>query len=291
MKQEPMVAVTANCNDGIFLGEFAALMALFLISTAALAAGQDPAAILEKIPETNVKRVILTAKAAERLGIETGKVGKRPIVLKQMVSGVIVPPVKEPPPAPLPSGGFGGFANMVTSKPAPVAVKAAAPTRSATPDETWLLVTLSPGEWDLLAKDKPARVLPLGTRDKLPGEVLAHPSGFPPLEDMKRSMLTLYYVVPGKDHGLTLHSRMRVELQLSGSDEKQKVVPYSAVYYDAQGIAWVYVNPKPLVYERRRVGVDRVVGDQAVLTEGPPVGTSVVTVGAALLYGVEIFGK
>jgi hypothetical protein len=37
--------------------------------------------------------------------------------------------------------------------------------------------------------------------------------------------------------------------------------------------------------------VERVVGDLAVLSDGPPVGTPVVTVGAALLYGTEIFGK
>jgi hypothetical protein len=39
------------------------------------------------------------------------------------------------------------------------------------------------------------------------------------------------------------------------------------------------------------VKVERVLGDRAVLSEGPAVGTSVVTVGAALLYGCEIFGK
>jgi hypothetical protein len=63
------------------------------------------------------------------------------------------------------------------------------------------------------------------------------------------------------------------------------------VYYDAKGDAWIYVNTKPLVFERRRVGVERVAGELAVLSDGPPVGTPVVTVGAALLYGAEIFGK
>ncbi|MGH8458762.1 MAG: hypothetical protein ACRESV_05375, partial [Nevskiales bacterium] len=149
----------------------------------------------------------------------------------------------------------------------------------------------SPREWDRLAKDKPARLLPLDTRSKLAHEVWAQPSGMQPLEDMKRSMLSVYYVVPGKDHGLTVNTRMRVELQLSGSEEKQKVVPYSAVYYDAKGNAWVYVNGTPLTYERQRIAVERVVGDLAILSAGPSVGTPVVTVGAALLYGAEIFGK
>jgi hypothetical protein len=63
------------------------------------------------------------------------------------------------------------------------------------------------------------------------------------------------------------------------------------VYYDGKGAPWVYVNAKPLTFERQRIGVERVTGDLAVLSEGPPVGTSVVTVGAALLYGAEIFRK
>jgi hypothetical protein len=84
---------------------------------------------------------------------------------------------------------------------------------------------------------------------------------------------------------------MRVELQLSGDADARTVVPYGAVYYDAKGAAWVYVRTAPLTFERQRVGVERVVGDLAVLAEGPPIQTPVVTVGAAMLYGVEVFGK
>jgi hypothetical protein len=154
-----------------------------------------------------------------------------------------------------------------------------------------VLVTLSPGEWEKLAKDKPARILPLATHEKPDREVLALPSGIPPVEDAKRSMLTVYYSVREKDHGLALDKRVRVELQQSGSDEKRKVVPYGAVYYDATGVTWVYVNTEPLAFERRRVDVERVIREVAVLSDGPPVGTPVVVVGAPLLYGAEIFGK
>jgi hypothetical protein len=271
---------------------------------------------LESIPGSTAKRVILTAKSAERLGIETGKVGEKPVVLKQMVSGLVIPPMeKRPAPAPsggvfggferggaapAPSGGvFGGFGRVASAASATHAVAAAEPApprvvpRSTSPaaGEVWVLVALSQAEWDRLAKNKTARILPLATREKPGKEVVARPSGIPPLEDMKRSMLSLYYVVPGKDHGLTVNDRTRVELQLSGSNVKKKVVPYSSVYYDAKGDAWIYVNTKPLVFERQRVGVERVAGELAVLSDGPPVGTPVVTVGAALLYGTEIFGK
>ncbi len=78
---------------------------------------------------------------------------------------------------------------------------------------------------------------------------------------------------------------------MMGVEEKQKVVPYSAVYYDGKGTPWVYVTGKPLVYERQRVAIERVAGDLAVLSEGPAVGTAVVSVGASMLFGTEIFGK
>jgi len=318
MKAESKVAMRAYHKWETILGvvALAAAATLLLVPAATRAvdpggpgtAGKGHAVILEGISGSDAKRVILTAKAAKRLGIMTGKVGEEQIVRKQMVGGLVILPLEKipdqqppsngfggygqlAPPLPKPtSGGFGGFGKMVAVT-APAAPATPAPATSPASGEVWVLVTLSQGELERLALDKPARILPLDTRNKLAHEVFALPSGIPPLEDMKRSMLSLYYIVPGKDHGLTLKNRMRVELPLTGSDERQKVVPYSAVYYNASGAAWVYVNTKPLTYERQRIAVERVIGDLAVLSDGPPVGTPVVTVGAALLYGAEIFGK
>jgi hypothetical protein len=67
----------------------------------------------------------------------------------------------------------------------------------------------------------------------------------------------------------------------------RRVVPYGALLYDAKGDTWVYVNPAPLDYVREPVTVDHIEGDQAVLSDGPPAGTRVVSVGAAELYGTE----
>ena len=65
------------------------------------------------------------------------------------------------------------------------------------------------------------------------------------------------------------------------------VVPYAAVFYDLHGKTWVYTNPDPLTFVRARISVDYIDGDLAVLSEGPPSGTEVVTVGAPELYGTE----
>jgi hypothetical protein len=77
------------------------------------------------------------------------------------------------------------------------------------------------------------------------------------------------------------------EVQLTQAGARRKVVPYAAVLYDAQGNTWVYTSPEPLVFVRHRITVEYIAGDQAVLADGPPSGTAVVTVGAAELFGAE----
>jgi hypothetical protein len=265
---------------------------------------------LEPIPGGNTKRITLTQKAAERLDIQTGKVGSDVVVRKQMVSGMVIYPQAMPAgapsvgasslAAPAGAGGFAGFNRVAaTGAAAPTLTPAvakeaapAAPAAAVAKGDSWVVVSLSPGEFERINKDRPARITPLYTRDKSMQPMDAMLStDQPPTEDGKRSMLTLRYKLPSSDHGLAPSTRVRVELQLAGSEDKQKVVPYSAVYYDAKGAPWVYVNTAPLVYERQRVTVQRVVGNSAVISDGPAVGTQVVTVGAALLYGTEIFGK
>jgi hypothetical protein len=362
MKTQPTGAAKAPRNTGLLPITGALLAALLVMlqvqppaqaadAVAAPPAGKEAPVTLEKIAGTNVKRVTLSVRAAQRLGIETGRVTQQSVTRRQMVSGLITAAVDQQP-VNKPGGGFGGgfgglgpagAASIGAVKPVgnvlglekvsnltPAALMAV-PTGAAASvgiqgkviplvaqkavgyggngansvvaaidpvstsargaGDAWVLVNLSPGEWERLAKDKPARLLALGTRDQSAVEIYAQPTGLPPIEDMKRTMLSVYYTVPGKDHGLVMSSRMRVELQLTGNEADLKVVPYSSVYYDGKGEPWVYINTKPLTYERQRIAVDRVVGNLAVLSMGPDVGTSIVTVGASMLYGAEIFGK
>jgi hypothetical protein len=73
----------------------------------------------------------------------------------------------------------------------------------------------------------------------------------------------------------------------AGSVASETVIPYSAVIYDAQGVAWTYTSPESLVFVRERIVVDRIVGNSALLVRGPAPGTRVVTVGASELWGTE----
>jgi hypothetical protein len=85
----------------------------------------------------------------------------------------------------------------------------------------------------------------------------------------------------------------RLEIQTATVRDEQidgaakKVIPYSAVVYDATGAAWTYTSPEPLIYVRHAIAIDRIEGDLAILADGPATDVNVVTVGAAELYGTE----
>jgi hypothetical protein len=68
----------------------------------------------------------------------------------------------------------------------------------------------------------------------------------------------------------------------------KKAVPYSALLYDGKGVTWVFTQPQPLSFVRQRVVVETVASGDAVLSDGPAVGTAVVTVGAAELFSTEL---
>jgi hypothetical protein len=82
--------------------------------------------------------------------------------------------------------------------------------------------------------------------------------------------------------------RLGIETAAVGeADAHHEAVPYSAVIYDAEGHSWVFTVPADLNYVKAPITVDRIEGDRAILTEGPPPGTPVVTQGAEELFGVE----
>jgi hypothetical protein len=92
---------------------------------------------------------------------------------------------------------------------------------------------------------------------------------------------------------LTDRAAERVGLETASVAEQQvdgkiqRSIPYSAVIYDANGGTWTFVTDEHLVFVRDEISVDRIDGDTAYLSDGPAVGTEVVTVGAAELVGLE----
>jgi hypothetical protein len=81
--------------------------------------------------------------------------------------------------------------------------------------------------------------------------------------------------------------RLGVQMAEVEDQGSQKVIPYAAVIYDAQGATWTYAASEALVFQRAPIAVDAISGDVAILSDGPAAGTQVVIVGAAELYGAE----
>jgi hypothetical protein len=98
--------------------------------------------------------------------------------------------------------------------------------------------------------------------------------------------------VTGNPLEVTLSARAAERLGIKTTEVKGTLagrtsVPYAAVLYDAHGDTWVYATSEEHVFVRTQVRVDRIDGDVAMLLDGPPSGTSVVTVGLAELFGAE----
>jgi hypothetical protein len=66
-----------------------------------------------------------------------------------------------------------------------------------------------------------------------------------------------------------------------------KVIPFDAVSYTPGGGTFTYTSTEELTFVRRPITVRTVKNDEAILSHGPPVGTQVVTVGNAELFGAE----
>jgi hypothetical protein len=92
---------------------------------------------------------------------------------------------------------------------------------------------------------------------------------------------------------LTEKAAQRLDIQTASVREEQvngaqrKVIPYAAVIYDLKGQTWTYTNPEPLTFVRQAITVDYIEGDRVILSDGPPAGAAVVTVGVAELYGAD----
>lgn len=266
-----------------------AMTLILLVPAVAFAAGgggsKNSPFKLERIEGSDVNRVILTAKAAERAGVETATVREDTITRKWTIGGLVVEPGASPSGSGPVAGGtkLGMEPMLATNRPDG---SGKAPNPLIVPAGTLLVrVPVSAGELQSVVMDQPAQIVMLkGGKDQkgLSAKLL---NKLP--IDPNAAKADLYYALEGHAGGLAAGQRVGVEIPRKGSGERRKIVPYSAVIYDLQGTPWIYVSPEPLVFVRHRVDVDYVEGDDAFLKEGPAVGTKVVSVGVAELYGAD----
>jgi hypothetical protein len=108
------------------------------------------------------------------------------------------------------------------------------------------------------------------------------PSRLEPIDGTDQSRVILTEQAADR---LDIHTVDVRQIDVEGA--QHTAIPYAAVVYDTEGSAWVYTSPSPLTYVRCALDVESIDGETAILSDGPPVGMPVVTVGAAELYGAE----
>ena len=227
----------------------AGLQLVTRMAPSAKQAKQIAPASVSKIDGTALMRLTLLPDAVKRLDIKTVLVREEPIVASRKFAGDVV---------------------AITSDRNAAVVR----------------VNLTENDVKSVRRDGPALIQPLARDNKTPG-LQALPARQPSPYALAGPFGATHYEVGGPNHGLVNRQLVFVELPLTSSGENRKIIPYAAVLYDAKGNTWVYTNPQPLVFIRHSIQIDAIVGDKVILVAGPPVGTAVVTVGGAELFGAE----
>ena len=241
----------------------------------------DTAARVESIEGSDLHRVVLTERSAQRAGIATGVVASQPITRTMTIEGLVMAAPYLELAALLPSGSLEASATLVKAAPYP---ELAALLQSGSLEASATLVKAAHALSVASAAVGPkASIRPVGI-----GKIADHAADLVAVvgTDVPNGPSSLIFMMSAKDHGLA--AQQRVFVTISTTERARKTIPAGALFYDEHGKAWVFTNPEPLVFIRHLVEVEFVQAGQAVLKEGPPDGTVVVTTGAMLLFGAEI---
>ena len=151
--------------------------------------------------------------------------------------------------------------------------------------ELWVRVPVSSGDIRRLVSEAPAEVSSLAV-DEGARPIVGRPVAGPPTAAPLAGTVDRYFALDASSASFAPGERVLVWLALAET-EAASAIPFSSVFYDPTGTAWIYVVEGERAYRRARVDVLRRDGEQAVLARGPDLGTGVVSVGAAELYGAE----
>jgi hypothetical protein len=152
-------------------------------------------------------------------------------------------------------------------------------------DAVWVRVPVYVGDLSEIDPGAPAAIGALTARPGSPARP-ADPVSAPPAANPAAGTADLFFALDNRQTHYRPGERVGATLKLQSAAESL-TVPWSAVVFDIHGGTWVYEKTGDRSYTRRRVVVRYVAADAAVLESGPPPGTTVVTAGAAELFGTE----
>lgn len=126
---------------------------------------------------------------------------------------------------------------------------------------------------------------------RIPGSsaVAASPLDTPQPTKPGLRTVDLLYAVPNNSETLRPGQSVVVDLP-SGASEERLLIARSAVLWDGNGSAWVYVRASEDTFQRQRVELGQTVGDEVVIARGLDSDDEVVTTAAQSLYGEEFKG-
>lgn len=225
-----------------------------------VSAKEKPATV-EKIEGSELSRIVLSEKAMQRIELKTVAVRSEKVVRTQKVGGQVVT-VKS-------MSATAASASSARINPASLRVK----------------VSLSKGELSRVNRSQAAKVVALEQDDQEDADDVDAEGAEVEDADDDSDDVVLQYTVKGGQK-LVVGQRVFVELPLSAAVQRS-LVPASALVYDLKGDTWVYTSTALRTFMRHKVVVDYLDDETAVLWQGPPVGTLVVTDGVAQLYGTE----
>lgn len=180
-----------------------------------------------------------------------------------------------------------GILRSLAAGPGQVVSAGTALAEVASLDELWIRVPVFAGDASTVQPSAEVQVLPLTGAAPATAGWRARRVVAPPTSDPLTASVDLYFAIIGSTAALQPGQRVNVRLPLRSTGTLALSVPLASVVHDAYGGAWVYVRTDALRFERRRIDIREVIGDRALLRQGPAAGTTVVTDGAAELFGVE----
>lgn len=183
---------------------------------------------------------------------------------------------------------FDGQVIALRAAPGQVVAAGAPVAEVAQTGALWVRVPVYVGDLRDLDESQPVLVSMLGQETSGPWREVRRVSG-PPAADAAASSIDLFFEFAGA--GLVAPrpgERLSVQLPIKASN-RALVVPRAAVVYDINGGTWVYEDRGENRFARRRVELGGPAGQRVVIARGLTEGITIVTAGAAELYGTEFY--
>ena len=151
--------------------------------------------------------------------------------------------------------------------------------------KVWVRVALPVSDRDEMDLTRNATVGGLSANSPPKGPI-GKPVAAPPSANPLTSTVDVFYEVANPDSKLIPGQRLAASLAMK-TDRSALTAPWGSIVYDIFGNTWVYVEIADRVYQRRRVVVEYVGNDRAILASGVAEGTKVVVEGSQELFASE----